>query len=564
MRPYVLLAAALAAARDVSAQNTFDWSKLEPSTSLDWAPCNSGFQCARLSVPFDYAAPSAGSAAIAVIRFPAKVAPSDPAYLGPVLFNPGGPGGSGVQTLVGVAPLFANAIGENFDWVSFDPRGVGFTTPTVSIFGSATETALWNAGAWPVSLNASSDSTALTRIWGLAQIEGQVAAQRDSTGILKYLTTDNVARDMLSITQKMGFDKLKYYGISYGSVLGATFAALFPDKIDRMVIDGVVDVDAWFQANLTILSTSTDAAFNAFSAGCAAAGPSGCAFARSSSTAEQISDRITALTNAIRKQPVPVVTSMGYLLIDYSLLRSIIFEALYSPYDSFPLLADALADLEKGNGTTLYTLVAQPLYQCGDNTSVADSEADVEFAVSCGDAVEVNDTLDELEAFYATAARVSQFSEFLIGRTRVVCSGWKVYREDRFKGPAKAANTSWPILFIANTADPVTPKAGALNTLANFPGSVLLTQDSPGHTSLAATSFCTLGYLAGYLANGSLPQPGTTCAVNETLFADNSNTTSGIATKLGRRASDSETEDVRQSMKSARQRLRRVLGRTKF
>ncbi|KAF7304001.1 AB hydrolase-1 domain-containing protein [Mycena indigotica] len=569
LRTCALLSTVFSAVRVVSGQNTFDWSQLKPSTNLSWVPCNSGFECARLSVPFDYSSPSAGTAVIAVIRFRAQVSPTDPAYRGPILINPGGPGGSGVQFLLSIASQLSTVLGPNFDFVSFDPRGVLFSTPTVSLLGSTTETALWNAAAWPASLNASSDLTAFSRLWGLAQVQGQLAARRDSTGILKYLTTDNVARDMQSINQKLGYDKLQYYGFSYGTALGATFAAMFPDKIERMILDGVIGMEGWFQTNETIASTSIDAALGTFFTSCAAAGPSRCAFATSSSgTPKDISDRLTALTNDVRKQPVPVVTSAGYGLVDYSLLRETVFSSLYAPYDRFPILAQALADLERGNGTTLYAFsgLTQPLYQCGDSPSNADNANDVQIAVTCSDGAEIKDTFDQLVAFYHSVDKVSQFSEFLVGRQRVTCSGWKVYREGRFKWPGRVANTSFPILFVSNTADPATSKAGGLNTLADFPGSAILTQDSPGHTSLAATSFCTLGYISAYMNNGTLPPPGTTCSVDETLFGEDSTTGTvpqRVATRVLARA-EAKEESIKQAVKSIRKALRPVSTRGIF
>jgi hypothetical protein len=90
--------------------------------------------------------------------------------------------------------------------------GVRYSTPIAAFFETDAERALWNAAAPFASLNASSD--AIPQAWGRAHLLGAIAAQRDASQILKYLTTDNVARDMLQITQKFGFEKLQYYGIS--------------------------------------------------------------------------------------------------------------------------------------------------------------------------------------------------------------------------------------------------------------------------------------------------------------------------------------------------------------
>ncbi|KAF7358827.1 AB hydrolase-1 domain-containing protein [Mycena sanguinolenta] len=483
-------------------------------------------------VPLNYSDPTVGTAALAVIRLPANV--SEAQYRGPLLFNPGGPGGSGVDSLVANGPSFQAVLGSQsnqYDIVSFDPRGelfehtlylvsllsgfddpgVRYSTPIAVFFETDAERALWNAAAPFASLNASSD--AIPEAWGRAHLLGAIAAQRDASQILKYLTTDNVARDMLQITQKFGFEKLKYYGISYGSVLGATFATMFPDKVERILIDGVLDADAWFSAKLTIEVTDTDKVLQTFFDGCAAAGPDLCAFHKP--TAMEIADRLTALTASIRTQPIPVLTPAGYGLVDYSLLRLSILGALYHPFSLFPTLAQGLAALENGDGSILYSISQGPPFQCDcANNTASPPTDDSTVAIECGDAIEVTDTIEEVTEFYQNAAKTSQFAD-----------GWKVYREDRFKGPVAAANTSFPLLLVTTTADPDAPKAAALKTQAGFPGSVLLTQDGPGHTSLSAPSLCTTGYFRQYFLNGILPAPGTVCPVDATLFGASANST---------------------------------------
>ncbi|KAJ7669087.1 TAP-like protein-domain-containing protein [Mycena rosella] len=491
---------------------TFSWDTLASTQNLTWVECYSTFQCTRLEG--HYSDPSVGTAALAVIRLPTNVSKAE--YRGPLLFNPGGPGESGVDTLVTVGQSAPLIFGNQYDFVSFDPRGVSYSTPIASFFETDAERAVWNAGEVPTSLNASSDS--IPHDWARASLLGQLAAQRDASGILKYITTDNVARDMLRITESFGFEKLQYYGLSYGSVLGATFAALFPDKVGRILID----------ANLTIEATDTDKALQTFFDGCTAAGPDLCAFY--APTASAIEARLETLTAAVRARPVPVITSTGYGIVDYSLLRSVIYNSLYTPYALFPVLAQGLAALEAGNGTILFSMgETAPPFECDCTNATVPfhlNVAEATVAIQCGDAVEVNDSVEELRNFFENAARTSEFAEFFVGSNRVSCAGWKVYREDRFKGPVGAANTSFPLLLVANTADPVTPKAAALKTLAGFPGSALLTQDSPGHTSMTAPSLCTSAYFREYFVNGTLPPPGTVCPVNAALFGQPANSTS--------------------------------------
>ncbi|CAK5277093.1 unnamed protein product [Mycena citricolor] len=525
LRTLILLAFA-AHWTPISAQSstTFDWSNLNSTANLAWVDCYSPpFQCTRLQVPLDYSDLSIGNAGIAIVRLPATVNRSSTEYLGPLLFNPGGPGGSGVDSMVQLGPLFQQVIGGQYDYVGFDPRGVSFSTPAANIFFSAAERAQWTAGLYPTSLNASSE--ALLRHWGLSQVLGELAEKRDQTQIFKYMSTDNVARDMLYITQKAGFEKISYYGISYGTVLGATFAALFPDKINRMIIDGVVDAEAWYSANLTIESTDTDKVLESFFTGCATAGPTLCAF--HAATPVAISARLENLTNAVRAKPVPVVTPAGYGLVDYSLLRSVIFQSLYAPYDTFPALAQGLAALEGGDGSSIFgqSSLAQPVFQCSPNDTSNSIGQDAGLGpVECGDSVEITDSLAELTDGWLAAAKVSRFAEFLAGSFRIQCAGWKIRRQGRFLGPVSAANTSFPLLIATTVADPVAPAIAAHNTQSRFPGSVLLTQNSPGHTTFTTSSVCTLGHYRAYLLSGALPQDGTTCEPQATLFSGNQST----------------------------------------
>ncbi|KAJ7160638.1 TAP-like protein-domain-containing protein [Mycena crocata] len=494
------------------------------------------FQCTKLEVPLDYSNSSVGTAALAVIRLPANVSKEE--YRGPLLGNPGGPGNSGINEMVQLGPSFQAIFGKQYDIVSFDPRGVSYSTPTASFFESDAERALWNAGGLPIlSLNAS--STAIQENWARAQLLGQLAAQRDTTGILKFMTTDNVARDMLRITEKFGFEKLLYYGVSYGSYLGEVFATMFPDKIERLLLDGVVDGEAWLSGDLTIEATDTDKVLQAFFDSCAAAGPDLCAFYKS--TAAEIENRLDMLTASIRAQPVPAISNTSHGVVDYSLLRQTIHSSLYTPYTAFAPLASSLAALERGDGIALYEFLGQSSFQCdcsNDKIPFHNNTAEVYVAVHCGDAIEVTDSPAQLQEYYTTAVRTSQFADILVGQSRVECSGWRIHREDRFNGPVTANKTSFPLLLVTTSADPVTPAISAANVQARFPGSGLFTQDSPGHASVTTPSLCTFNYFRQYFQNGTLPEPGTVCPVEATLFGAPGNSTAA------RRASLSADEMV--------------------
>lgn len=158
--------------------------------------------------------------------------------------------------------------------------------------------------------------------------------------------------------------------------------------------------------------------------------------------------------------------------MDYSLLRSALFTSFYVPYILFGPIAQALAALEQGDGSILFSITqTSPPFQCdcsNDTVPFHLNNAEAVVAIQCGDAVEVTDSLDQLREFYANAAETSEFVEFLVGANRFSCeyvdlspfvlpdpneiSGWQVYRPDRFKGPVAAANTSFPLLLLTTSA----------------------------------------------------------------------------------------------------------------
>ncbi|KAF8181954.1 Alpha/Beta hydrolase protein [Mycena galopus ATCC 62051] len=366
--------------------------------------------------------PIAGTASIAITRYPANCTESE--YRGPVLVNPGGPGGSGVDFVVASGASLSTIVGEQYDIVGFDPRGVSYSTPTVYFFETDVERALWmppSANIIYPALDQSADAVA--QQWARAQIIGQLAVNRNEKNYIQYMTTDNTARDMLRITEAFGpaFDKLQYWGVSYGSVLGSTFAAMFPDKVGRVVIDGVLDMEAWYTANLTRETVDTDKDLESFIDGCAIAGPEACAFYAPSSA--EITANLNALYTSIKIQPVPVITPVSYGVVDYTFLKNFIFQALYQPYEFFVPLAQALADLAKGNATTMYAATEAPPFECECNSTTPfhDNEYEAVLAVSCGDATPESDTITELQAFFAAEATLSSFAD-LWSNWRIVCS----------------------------------------------------------------------------------------------------------------------------------------------
>ncbi|KAF5338231.1 hypothetical protein D9758_012840 [Tetrapyrgos nigripes] len=530
--------------------SSFDWNSVEPSTNFSWVDCYSGFQCARFKAPLDYSHPDNGqSAAIAVIKLPAQGSTSD--YGGPIFTNPGGPGGSGVVFLLEDGQVIQSIIGTHFDIISFDPRGVNNTTPRVSIFNTDAERLAFFADE-RADLN--STPQALPESWARYQVFGQLAQSRDD-GSLNFITTADVARDMLGMSEALGQEKLQYYGFSYGTFLGSVFATMFPDRVGRLVIDGVLDMEGYLTNDLGGLTNDTDKDMQTFFDGCHAAGPENCAFYASSPA--EIEAALNDIYDSLQSQPLPVFLGPdAYSVATYDDLRSIVLVILYSP-TLFPVLAQGLAGLQNGNATTLFELAyvflhildicSESLLSSNIRKSLGAPEPLV--AIECSDSDPFDANASQLREY------MSKINSTFAGMGGLPlmnrCAGWKIHPEHRFKGPV-GANTSFPLLVIGNTADPITPLAAyvaaigikatgmaklglssAKKTRLSFPGSVLLTQDSPGHSSFNTFSSCTHQHLAAYFVNGTLPEEGTICPLDAPLFPTSSNVTdSGLASSL--------------------------------
>ncbi|KAJ7490748.1 TAP-like protein-domain-containing protein [Mycena latifolia] len=499
-------------------EDKFSWEAIAPTEKLIWTDCYSDKQCARLKVPLDYAHPDAASAAIAMVRIQSVVPHNSSNYRGPIILNPGGPGGPGVDLVLSRGSQLSTIVGPEFDLIGFDPRGIGRSTPQVSFFESRSEREIWssNANSWTKSMNESAD--ALSRAWARAIVEGQLAGERED-GSLRFMNTDHTARDMLRIVQAHGHDKIQYWGFSYGSILGATFAAMFPGNVGRLVVDGVADSENYYANEWDDDLIDADKVWSSFIDGCVAAGPEGCPFF--SPTAAEISENIEKIYLSLRDRPIPVRTNTSFGLVDYSRLRRVIFQSLYAPYARYPALAQALADLSTGNATALYKMSEQPTFECGCDDSEHRFEPVSEggLAVICNDGQRIPQAYEDTVAHYQKMSQMSAWTD-VWEPYRISCVGWPEFPKNYFRGPF-VANTSFPLLFVGNTADPVTPLWAAHKMARGFNGSVVLTQDSAGHCSISGPSICTQKHIRQYFLEGILPKPGTVCPVLGSPFPGN-------------------------------------------
>jgi pimeloyl-ACP methyl ester carboxylesterase len=316
-------------------------------------------------VPLDYKNLTAGTTAIAYIKQAASVQPA----VGDILFNPGGPGNSGVDEILSSGTLISSLVGEQYNLIGFDPRGVNNSGPAMTCFGNDTlsKQLLDVQYIWPID---SKSNYSIVQEFEWAGAYGDWCTEFNKDTDAKYVGTVAVAHDMLNYIEKKNEAggepasdaKLLYYGVSYGTTLGATYAALFPDRIERMILDGVEDSENYYQGGWTTNLFDTDAAIEQLFSTCYAAGPDICPLWLNSTAA--IANRTRAIMEAVRADPVPVsdrsVTTYPQLAT-YEMLAFLIFNSAYSPIQQFPVLTQVLAEMENRNGTTLLQATGGPV-----------------------------------------------------------------------------------------------------------------------------------------------------------------------------------------------------------
>ena len=210
-----------------------------PQPKIAWSPCfkKAGpFECGTVQVPLDYDSPGSGTISLSVARLPA----TDPSRkIGSLFINPGGPGGSGVDFLVGAGPfLFSDEVRARFDIVGFDPRGIIRST-SFRCFGNQKQ---WDPYFTPFAFPMTAAEEA---VWITADHYLDNACAQRGSKIGSHMSTANVARDLDALRQAVGDEKLTYAGYSYGTMIGQTYANMFPDRFRAIIIDGVLDPIAW-------------------------------------------------------------------------------------------------------------------------------------------------------------------------------------------------------------------------------------------------------------------------------------------------------------------------------
>jgi pimeloyl-ACP methyl ester carboxylesterase len=475
--------------------------------AIAWGACvppGEGLQCARIRVPLDWDRPNGRTISLAVIR---HLASNPDERIGTLFINPGGPGSSGVDLVQGDPEGIDAFGGGRFDVVSWDPRGTNAST-RVHCFRNPRSEAIFWAGESIPSTNAASERFA-RKTADLARRCGEV-----SGWLLPHISTADTARDLDHLRVLAGEEKLTYVGLSYGTLIGQTYANLFPDRVRAMLLMGIVDAprdSAGAEERSASDSSSADEVFDQFLALCDGAGPERCALAGGGQTA---AERVEQLFAQVRRAPIPAPGASPPLSspeeLSYGDLLLSQFEPLRAP-SRWPANAAALAAALGGDGSALET-------GARGSTSVAGwAGVTTSAAISCADAP----ALRGVRAWPQVIGRLERIGR-LQGRVQgwwrwAPCASWPVRGEDNYRGPW-GAKTPNPILLINQRYDPNTGYAKAVRAERYLGNAVLLTHEGYGHLSFQNPSVCVDDAMFAYLTELITPPAGTVCQSDQQPF----------------------------------------------
>ncbi|CAG8971312.1 hypothetical protein HYALB_00001479 [Hymenoscyphus albidus] len=455
-----------------------------------------------------------------------------------ILTNPGGPGGSGVEFLGRAAASLNKVIGENFHLLSFDPRGVSGSIPRAICYPSDTLRAESFIDApWNLEFQAvrpfqktkkkkkQVDSERIGKMYTKA--ENKAKACEDEMGEYGgYINTPQTAADINSILDALGQEKMYYWGFSYGTTLGQTYAQMFPSRVERLIIDGVSNLDEWYNEFFFEESlVDTDKSYAGFAEECFKAKeacPLNSLKDMPFESSSELKSFIDSFLADLQEVPIPVyLNASNYGSITRrKIVTNGIFFSLYKPFPFWVILAENLAALFNGN--------SKPVYNAYSDNWIAGVLSD-----ETNDFVTKNDNW--LTGAQAPVHGVKPVQNYTIAKHPLSTLVSKYYGSDAYDRASwlfptthkfhpqyhpqfPRVKTAKPILVLSTTFDPVCPLASAKKAQNSFEGAGFVEQKSYGHCSISMPSLCTAKHVHRYFNEGTIPEAGSTCKIDADYF----------------------------------------------
>lgn len=453
---------------------------------LEWSPCAQGMECTTVVAPLDWENLGGDDIELALIRQPALNGQS----AGALLVNPGGPGASGVDLVRDSVDYAAGEpLQQAFDIVGFDPRGVGQSSAVACYDAAEMDAFLYDipaaprgSDAWEAKLEA-------------AGADFAAACDENSGGILPFVTTESSARDLDLLRAVLGDEKLHYLGYSYGAVLGANYAKLFPENVGRVVLDGPVDPALSGTEVGVVQNIGFENALRSYMASCLATDE--CPFR--GSVDEAMSD-VGALLAAVDRSPLPAAD--GRMLGADTLLTAILLP-LYSE-SNWPALTDMFTDVLQGSAE--YAFYLADLYYDRADGEYTTNSTEAFIAYNCmdypvEDAEEAAAALERLQAEAPTLAPYQEGPD--------LCEQWP-YPPTGVR-EAITAEGADPIVVVGTTGDSATPYEWAVSLADQLSSGTLITRVGEGHTGYNKGNVCVDQAVEAYFVDGAVLEDEVRC-----------------------------------------------------
>ncbi|KAJ5181837.1 hypothetical protein N7449_011984 [Penicillium cf. viridicatum] len=462
---------------------------------ITWEPCGDLYsrplECSSIEVPIDQFAAEKPNPetdlkgfTIPLIRLRSANATQN------LLLGPGGPGVSGFEFLYRRGEQLKTILGESFHLLILDPRGVNKSHIRAR--------------------DAVADSPEI-----YAWVQNFAKACTETMGdYAPYINTLQTAADMNSILDAVGQADMIYWGFSYGTLLGQTYAGLFPERSKRVVIDGVLNQFEWYEGvGLAEDLTDTENVFDGFFDECMKADAGSCALASLATSKEELREKVLSSLDQLRHQPLDVyINNTVYGILTYEeVWYNGVFTALYKP-PLWSSLAQNLYSLLQGNATPAFLAY---------NTAVERTDESPSF-------VELNDgrtgPLHWPQGKDPLLAQIIPWLNQSLFRPAFLPiyyqkQQWAVPRTHTYV-PRRGVETAHPLLILSTTYDPICPLVSARAANEAFAGSRIVEVEGYGHCSIAVGSVCVAKHLRAFLNEGTLPDAYTRCKVDSAYFGN--------------------------------------------
>ncbi|RZS43238.1 TAP-like protein [Herbihabitans rhizosphaerae] len=491
---------------------------------VKWGPCAESdlsnvppadrfrFTCGHYAVPLNHDRPRQGTINIALMR---RAANNAGAKIGSLFLNPGGPGGSGYRYPTVGGAIFEPEVMDRFDLIGFDPRGVARSTPLRCFATQEDADAVFGRMALLPRTRAEERSTIdANRDYGQF-------CKRFAGPLIEHMSTEAVARDLDVLRGAVGDKKLTYVGFSYGTLLGATYANIFPNRSRAIILDGNVDPTLRLLDGLEYDRQRTNGfeiALDAYLKRCDMV-DTRCAFSDGDPRAKF--DGLIKYLREVGPIAVPNGPTLGHDTFTATVAGNLynpaalapLAESMQAMWDVIhpsaasarkaPMAAAKIAGLQQAAKLARYD-VRQT--NSPDSPYVAD---DSYAAVNCIDKP-FNHRLNEVPGIADEWERqLPTFGRYLAWGDPAVCAAWPLRQPDAYRGPWHA-RTPNPIMVVGNYYDPATQYEFSRRMASQLGNAFLVSVDSFGHCILGDSS-CADKIAARYLIDLQVPGPGTVC-----------------------------------------------------